>query len=570
MILPRATGCPPMLLHLRLSLLFLLLLSAPLRANETADERVATPVGAIASPAPVVPPPPDSRPVTSDPTTTPRPPSANTPEPSTTPSPSPRATPLPEPLPVATVDAPPSESPTGFPVPPTSPTPRPTTTPRPAPSLTPVPPPAVTQSPSSSPAATTGAPGAETRLPGTVSGEVPPEPTPIHALTDPDTSAVVAPTPEPVLPFTLLDTEVPPGNRRRLSWYASDSFTGLAEPTPVLIAHGSRPGPVLCLTAAIHGDEVNGIEMVRRVLYGIDPEELTGTVIGVPIVNLQGYRQGSRYLPDRRDLNRHFPGHARGSAAARIAHSLFNGIIRRCDALVDLHTGSFHRTNLPQVRGDLGIDSVVHLTKGFGATAVLSSQGPPGSLRRAATDIGIPAITLEAGEPMRFQSEEVDHGVRALRSLLNHLKMVPRFRLWGEPQPIYYESVWLRVNDGGILTSLVPLGARVIKDQVLGEVTDPITNRRNEIRAPFDGRVLGMALNQSVIPGFAAYHVGIQRSEEELATADPAESTESDAAADDTEQSDLAPPDMEVAPETDAPPADVGDSALSDEEERPD
>ena len=562
-----------MLLHLRLPLLLLLLLSAPIQATETADERVATPVGAIVAPAPMLPAAPDPQPVpvTVDPTATPTPSSANTPKPSTSPlpspSPSPSVTPLPEPLPLAAVE-PPHETPAGARAQ-TSPAPSPTTKPPPTLSSTPRSDPTTVTVPVPSPAATV-APGVEPSLPDTVSPDSQPQPTPVHGMPDPQAPPVATPTPEPVLPFTLLDTEVPPGNRRRLSWYASDSFTGLAEPTPVLIAHGSRPGPVLCLTAAIHGDEVNGIEMVRRVLYGIDPEELTGTVIGVPIVNLQGYRQGSRYLPDRRDLNRHFPGHARGSAAARIAHSLFNGIIRRCDALVDLHTGSFHRTNLPQVRGDLGIDSVVHLTKGFGATAVLSSQGPPGSLRRAATDIGIPAITLEAGEPMRFQSEEVDHGVRALRSLLNHLKMVPRFRLWGEPQPIYYESVWLRVNDGGILTSLVPLGARVIKDQVLGEVTDPITNRRNEIRAPFDGRVLGMALNQSVIPGFAAYHVGIQRSEEELATAEPAEASASDVTADDTEQSDLAPPDMEVAPEPDAPAEDIGDSALSDEEERPD
>ena len=313
-----------------------------------------------------------------------------------------------------------------------------------------------------------------------------------------------APAPAPVLTaaavehqaLELLGATIPPGTVQRVSWYPPDSFGGLSEPTPVL---------------------------VRRIIFDLDAGQLTGTVIGIPIVSLQGFRQGSRYLADRRDLNRYFPGDVRGSAAGRIAHSLFTGIIVNCDALIDLHTGSFHRTNLPQVRGDLSIEAVAHLTRGFGATSVLNSAGPVGSLRRAATDIGIPALTLEAGEPHRFQPEEVDHGVRALRSLLNHLEMVPRFRRWREPQPVYYESVWVRTNEGGILVSVVPLGAQVTKDQLLGTVTDPINNRRFEIRAPHKGRLIGMALNQSVIPGFAAYHLGIAREEAELAATPPGE-----------------------------------------------
>lgn len=317
--------------------------------------------------------------------------------------------------------------------------------------------------------------------------------------------------------FQLLDGRIPPGETLQVPWYASDSFTGLAEPTPVLVAHGTEPGPVLCLTAAVHGDELNGIEMVRRLLYEVDPETMRGTLIGVPIVNLFGFRQGSRYLPDRRDLNRHFPGDPDGSTAARIAHSLFDNIIRRCDALVDLHTGSFHRTNLPQLRADMSQDAVAELTRGFGATVVLNSSPPDGTLRGAATRAGVPTVTLEAGEPMRFQQDEVEHGVRALRSLLNRMGMVKRFTLWGDPQPVYYESHWVRADNGGILTSRVGIGQHVTEGALLGTVTDPITNRRSEIHSPYDGRVLGMALNQAVIPGFAAYHIGVQRQQEELA-----------------------------------------------------
>jgi len=318
--------------------------------------------------------------------------------------------------------------------------------------------------------------------------------------------------------FRILDGSIPPGETLQVPWYASDSFTGLAEPTPVLVAHGTKPGPVLCVTAAVHGDELNGIEMVRRLLYEVDASELRGTLIGVPIVNLFGFRQGSRYLPDRRDLNRHFPGHPDGSAASRIAHSLFENVIRRCSALVDLHTGSFHRTNLPQLRADLGNARVADLTRGFGATVVLNSEPPEGTLRQAATAAGVPTVTVEAGEPMRFQPEEVKHGVRALRSLMSHLGMLDTNRLWSAPQPVYYESHWVRADDGGILTSAVSVGDSVSEGDTLGRVTDPITNRRVHLTSPYDGRVIGMALNQAVIPGFAAYHIGIQRQERAMAT----------------------------------------------------
>ncbi len=310
-------------------------------------------------------------------------------------------------------------------------------------------------------------------------------------------------------PFELLGTSVPPGTLKRLAWYDRQSFPGLELPAPVLVAHGVVPGPVLCLTAAIHGDELNGIEIVRNLMFGLDPGQLRGTVIGVPIVNLHGFQRNSRYLPDRRDLNRHFPGNPNGSSASRIAHSFFEQIVRRCGYLVDLHTGSLRRTNLPQLRADLNDSGVVELTRGFGATAVLHSTGTDGTLRRAAVRAGIPAVVLEVGEPMRFQPDEVSHGVKSLRSLLNHLNMDSRASLWREPQPVYYRSRWVRADTAGILASRVELGALVEADELLGTIVDPITNQRNEIRAPQAGRIIGMALDQAVMPGFAAYHLGM-------------------------------------------------------------
>jgi uncharacterized protein len=314
----------------------------------------------------------------------------------------------------------------------------------------------------------------------------------------------------------LLDSEIPPGTLRRLSWYTSENLAGLTEGIPVLVAHGTSPGPRLCIVAAVHGDELNGIEIVRTLLHELSPAKLSGTVIGVPIVNLYGFRQGSRYLADRRDLNRYFPGRPGGSAASRIAHSFFNSVVINCDYLIDLHTGSFHRTNLPQIRADLNNEGVLHLTKGFGATVVLHGKGVRGSLRAAAVKAGIPALTLEVGEPMRYQPDEVAHGVKGLRSLLNHLGMVSTFRFWREPQPTYYRSSWVRADNEGILRSSIKPGQSVKVGDLLGTIIDPITNARSEIRSPHNGRVLGMSLNQTMMPGYAAYHIGIRKTEEEL------------------------------------------------------
>lgn len=329
-----------------------------------------------------------------------------------------------------------------------------------------------------------------------------------------ETPAVAAPEPAQPKSLFILGTEVPAATSARLAWSPSQSFEGLSMPTPVLVVNGAKDGPTVCLTAAIHGDELNGIEVVRRVLYGLNPKELTGAVIGVPIVNLQGFRRSSRYLTDRRDLNRYFPGNPEGSSGARIAHSFFNSVIRHCNVLVDLHTGSFDRINLPQVRADLRDPESARLTHYFGATVVLHGTGAEGTLRRAAVEYGIPAVTLEAGGPMRLEEANVSHGVAAIRTLLNSMGMIKKFSFWGKPEPVYYQSTWVRVNHGGILFSNVDLGQKVKAGDVLGTVTDPITNVRHPILSTHDGRVIGMALNQVMLPGYAAYHIGIAAKDE--------------------------------------------------------
>jgi len=337
----------------------------------------------------------------------------------------------------------------------------------------------------------------------------------------------------------LLGTDVPRGTTKRLSWTSGMAMEGFAAPAPVVVVNGSGPGPVLCLTAAVHGDELNGIEVVRRVLKDVDVEELNGAIIGVPIVNIQGFYRGTRYLPDRRDLNRSFPGNAKGSAATRIAHAFFTDIVSHCSALIDLHTGSLDRTNLPQVRANLKLPQIARLTQAFGATVVLHSVGEKGSLRRAATEAGIPAVTFEMGEPFRVQPEQVEHGAKAIETLMYSLGMTHQRRYWGDPEPVYYASKWVRVDNGGILFSDVALGERVSKGELLGIVTDPVTNQQYRIFAPISGRVLGMALNQVVLPGFAAYRIGTETSKSTAVT-ERTEDTNDDAPEDEDSNEDSA------------------------------
>ena len=322
----------------------------------------------------------------------------------------------------------------------------------------------------------------------------------------------------------LLGQVIPPGKFRALDWQVAATATELDSPNRVLVVNGKNPGPTLCLTAAIHGDEINGIEIVRRVLHNMEPEKLSGALIGVPIVNREGFLRSSRYLGDRRDLNRHFPGNPSGSAASRLAFALFHDVVSHCSYLVDLHTGSFHRINIPQLRADLARETVRTFTEGFGGITVLDNEGAPGTLRRAAMDAGIPTVTLEAGGPLHLNKAVVDYGTKAIENVMHSLGMHALMRFWLTPKPTYYQSTWIRSESSGILISTVSLGDTVSKYDVLGEVIDPISNRMMEIRAPFDGQILGMALDQFVSPGYAVYRIGIEATEETVSKSKHTES----------------------------------------------
>ena len=349
-----------------------------------------------------------------------------------------------------------------------------------------------------------------------------PKPPPlIAAPTSPDDEA----TGELITPFQMLDRFVLPGTRQRLSWRPPDGIGRGELPSPITVLHGAKPGPVLCLIAGIHGDELNGIEVARRIGDEVDATRLNGTLVVAPIVNVFGFTRNNRYLPDRRDLNRHFPGTRSGSIASRLAHGFFNDIVRRCDALVDFHTGSFQRSNLPQIRADLTNPEVLEFTRGFGNTLVLHSPGTRGMLRLAAVGTGIPAVTFEVGAPHFLEEEHIAPAADAIRALMHRMAMLESEEHAGDDAdatPIYQDSSWVRTNAGGFLFSEVQLGQTVKPGQSLGYVVDPITSRRTEILAPFPGRILGMSLNQQVLPGYAAFHIG-KLSGEQQAVADAAE-----------------------------------------------
>jgi predicted deacylase len=331
---------------------------------------------------------------------------------------------------------------------------------------------------------------------------------------DPTPPAFIGP-PAPWGPTRVLGRKVAVGSKDRLFLTAGESFAGSDIDIPVVVVRGQVAGPVVCLTAGVHGDELNGVEIVRQVFDQLDPDRMEGMVLGLPVVNLHGFRSSSRYLPDRRDLNRYFPGAPHGSSASRIAHAIFRLLVERCDALVDFHTASFHRTNLPQLRADLTDPDALDLARRFAAGVVIHNYGMRGTLRRSATDAGIPAITYEAGEPMRFEQAEIDHGVRGVLNLLASYRMVePLSDPVLEPE-VYRRSRWVRSNEGGIFLAARGVGDRVEKGEVLGYVIDPVTNERAELEAPSDGRIIGMALPQVVIPGFATFHLGISATEPE-------------------------------------------------------
>lgn len=294
-------------------------------------------------------------------------------------------------------------------------------------------------------------------------------------------------------PFQIGETTVNPGKRANISLPVADLYTSTSLSMPVQVICGRRPGPVLFVSAAIHGDELNGVEVIRRLLRLKILNSIRGTLIAVPIVNVHGFLNQSRYLPDRRDLNRSFPGSAKGSIAARLANTFFTQIVSKADYGVDLHTGAINRSNLPQIRGNLDDQKTLDLANAFGAPVVINANIRDNSLRACVADTGVPILIYEAGEALRFDEICIRAGLRGVLNIMRAIGMLPEKRPGRKKvSPLLARSTsWVRAPDSGIFNTDVQLGNSVTKGQRLGSISDPMGDASEVMSAPFDGIVIG-------------------------------------------------------------------------------
>lgn len=264
------------------------------------------------------------------------------------------------------------------------------------------------------------------------------------------------------------------------------------------------------MSAAIHGDEINGVEIIRQVLERVSPKELSGMLIAVPIVNVFGFIEQSRYLPDRRDLNRSFPGSPRGSLAARLAHLFMQEVVAHCTHGIDLHTAAIHRSNLPQIRANLKDEETYHCARAFGAPLMVHASTRDGSLREAAAKQGIPVLLYEAGEALRFDPYAIRTGVDGVLRVMASLKMIVSDGLLPPEGTLEVETTrWLRASRGGLLQLEVELGQTVAKKQRLGVIRDAFGDRSVSVVAPHEGLVIGYTRNPLVNQGDAMIHLAL-------------------------------------------------------------
>jgi predicted deacylase len=311
-------------------------------------------------------------------------------------------------------------------------------------------------------------------------------------------------------PLTINGITVKPGTRVSIDLPTGRLYTHTPLTVPVHVVSGRKAGPRLFISAAIHGDEINGVEIIRRFLKLPALKRLRGTIIAIPIVNVHGLINHSRYLPDRRDLNRSFPGSEKGSLAARLANTFMKEIVEKSTHGIDLHTGAIHRDNLPQIRANLDDEETERLARSFNAPVIISSNLRDGSLRESASEYGIPMLLYEAGEALRFDEVSIRAGVKGIINVMRELEMLPPSRSTRKKhiEPVVARSsYWVRAPDSGILRAMIPLGARVKKNTLLGVVADPFGETEANVRALYSGIVIGRTNLPLVNEGDALYHI---------------------------------------------------------------
>ena len=314
------------------------------------------------------------------------------------------------------------------------------------------------------------------------------------------------------------EVEVAPGYRTQVDLPIADLSIHVPITMPVHIINGLQDGPALFVSAAIHGDEINGVEVIRRIMQLATLKRLNGALIAVPIVNVPGFLNLSRYLPDRRDLNRSFPGSARGSLAARLANMFLDQVLSNSTHGIDLHTGAVHRENFPQIRVNLDNPVAESMARAFGVPIVMNSSSRGGSLRASAAEQDIPVIVYEAGEALRFDEFSIRAGVRGVVGVMEYLGMLPVKKSPGRSRApmILRSSRWVRAPFSGVVRSKKPIGMPIKAGQVLAIVSDPLGEADTDIIAPMDGVIVGRTNLPLAHEGDALFHIGLTQDVEEV------------------------------------------------------
>jgi len=320
--------------------------------------------------------------------------------------------------------------------------------------------------------------------------------------------------------ITIGGTTVRPGQQATVRLKVADLYTATSLSMPVQVICGRRAGPVMFVSAAVHGDELNGVEIIRRLLKRKSLRTLKGTLLAVPIVNVHGFLNLSRYLPDRRDLNRSFPGSPKGSIAARLAHLFIKEIVSRADFGIDLHTGAVNRSNLPQVRGNLDDPATLELARAFGAPVMINADSRDGSLRASAAEAGEAILIYEAGEALRFDEIAIRAGLRGIMNVMRARGLLTGSGRTPVVEPVLARSTrWVRAPVSGIISGGARLGAAVSKGQRLAVISDPLGLDEQFVSAPCAGIVIGRSNLPLVHEGDALFHLAAFESTEGAETA---------------------------------------------------
>jgi uncharacterized protein len=310
-------------------------------------------------------------------------------------------------------------------------------------------------------------------------------------------------------PFTIGSLTIAPGERRTVDLPVSVLSNHTPMALPVHVIHGSRPGPTLFISGAVHGDEIVGVEVVRRVVRHKAVQSLSGTLLAVPIVNGFGFIGHSRYMPDRRDLNRSFPGSDRGSLASVLADLFLREVIVRANYGIDLHSAGLHRTNLPQIRIAPDDAELLSLAETFGAPVILVSKLREGTLRHCARERGVRVLLYEGGEALRFDEVAIRAGAMGILRVMKNLGMIAMADVNPSrvASAVSHSSTWLRAPEGGILRTKIVAGDRIEKGQTIAEITDPLGDKPVAFVSPENGVVIGRTNLPIVHRGDALFHL---------------------------------------------------------------